>query len=113
MRKIERKFHWEDHGTDDGIDHAVLYGPEPYMVAAVVTMDYGDPYLQESFWRVMSGEYGSLNFAEEDTSLPIGAIKKRVIIKLGNEINKRRLDLDMDMKCVMDMLMEESGKETV
>lgn len=106
-----REFHWEDHGTDAGTDHSVLYGPEPYMVAAVVTLDYGDPDLQESFWRVMSSEYRSLNFAEENTSLPIEDIKRRTLIYLGNEIRQRKADLDTDISNVLDMLFNEKGKE--
>lgn len=108
---MERKFYWEDHGTCDGLDHAVLYGPEPYMVAAVVTLDYGDPVLMESFWRVMSSDYRSLNFAEENTSLPIEDIKRRALICLGNELRQRSADLDTDISNVLDMLLNEKRGE--
>ncbi len=106
-----RGFYWEDHGTDDGIDHAVLYGPEPYMVAAVVTMDYGDPYLQESFWRVMSSAYCGLNFAEENTALPIEDIKRRVGMFLVNELRGRSMELNADMESAMALLFDEKRKE--
>ncbi len=110
---MNRRFYWEDHGTEDGTDHAVLYGPEPYMVAAVVTMDYGDLHLQEGCWRVMSGEYRSLNFEEGNMSLPVEDIKRRVLIFIGNEIRQKTDDLNTDMSNVMDMLLNENRKESL
>lgn len=107
-----RKFFWEDYKTGDEIDHAILYGPEPYNVAAVVTLDYGEPDFQEGCWRVMSSEYYSLNLEEENMSLPIEDIKKRVIINLGNEIKQRKMELDIDMSNVLDMLLNEKRKGT-
>ncbi len=106
---MRRRFHWENHGTD----HAVLYGPEPYEIAAVVTLDYGDPDLQEGCWRVMSGEYRSLNFEEGNMSLPVEDIKRRVLIFIGNEIRQKTDDLNTDMSNVMDMLLNENRKESL
>lgn len=81
------------------------------MVAAVVTMDYGDPDLQEGCWRVMSGEYRILNFEEKNMSIPVAAIKRRALIFLGNELRQKIDDLNADMSNVMDMLLNENRKE--
>ena len=104
---MARRFRWEDHGTD----HAVLYGPEPHMVAAVVTMDYGDPEMGDSWWRVMSSQYRSLNLEEENTSLSMEDIKRRTLIFLGNELRKEKTDLETDISNVLDMLFTETERK--
>ena len=105
-----RAFDWEDywkvHNLSDGPDNAVLYGPEPYMIAAVIILDYGVP-AQGPRWKVMSNEYRNLNFTEEDTSLPLEQLKKRTLIRLGQELKERKEDLDADLSCVRGMLSED------
>lgn len=100
-----RVFRWEDHGPE----HAVLYGPEYHTVAAVVTMDCSA--LKEYSWRVMSSVYQSLNLNEEDTSLPMESIKQRVLIRLGNEIKEKKMDLEQDMSNLLDMLFDEMKRK--
>lgn len=102
-----RAFHWEDywkvHNLSDGPDNAVLYGPEPYMIAAVITLEYGVPE-QGTCWNVMSNEYRNLNFTEEDTSLSLNQLKNRTLIRLGQELKGRKEELDADLSCVRSML---------
>ena len=106
-----RGFYWKDHGTENGIDHAVLYGPEEHMVAAVVTMEYQDPYLEENCWQVMSGNYSSMNFEEGNTSLSIEEIKERAVRALISELRQKSIDMYTDMDSAMTLLFGEKRKE--
>lgn len=97
---MAREYVWKDYGSD----HAVLYGPEPCMVAAVITLNRGNVELPESSWRVMSSEYRSLNLEEEDTSIPLEQIKKRVLIKLAQELTEKTKEIDEDMSSISRIL---------
>lgn len=92
-------------------DHALLMGPEEGEVAAVVTMDPGDPELMDSEWRVMSGTYKYLNFREEDTSLPMRQIQRRIIILLGQELSERKQALEDGVASVLELIFEEELEE--
>lgn len=94
-----RGFRWEDYGPE----HAVLYGPEYYTVAAVVILD--------DSWRVMSNTYHSLNLSEKNTLLPMGEIKRRVLIRLGKEIEEKKEDLEKDMSSLLNMLFSEMERK--
>lgn len=99
-----RNFIWNDINEN----HAILFGPEPERgdVAAVIVMDYGSQELMDSRYIVASSLYKKLNFEEEDTSLPIEQIKRRVIILLGNELSDRREEIEADLSNVLEILME-------
>lgn len=103
---MERAFHWEDHGPD----YTALYGPEPYMIAAVITR--GRFSLEQGFcWWVASNEYRNLNFTEEDTSLSLKQLKNRTLIRLGQELKERKEELDADLSCVRSMLFANLPEE--
>ena len=99
-----REFYWEDRGTGGCPDLSVLYGPEPHMIAAVITLDRGIPEMQDGCWRVMSSEYRSLNLEDPDTSQPLKAIKNRVLIRLDQELKERLEMIDEDRRSIHSML---------
>lgn len=102
---MKRIFIWKDHGPD----RAVLYGPEPYKVAAVVELNPGDPDLMDSQWIVSSSAYKSARFMEEDTSIPMEMIKKRVMIKIMDDLMKAQRKLTEDMENV-NVIQKELGE---
>ena len=103
---MNREFKWNDISDD----HAVLYGPEAYMVAAVITLGYEKEDMSDLCWRVMSGSYKSLNIEEYDTSISLQQLKRRALILLGNELEQERRALDADISNILGMLMEQEAK---
>ena len=103
---MAREYHWEEHGDT----HAVLYGPEEGMIAAVITMEFGDPELMDGRWKVMSNIYWSLNLWEEDTSISLRQMEKRVIAKLGSELSESVNKLSEDLISVTGLLYETGEK---
>lgn len=100
---MAREFKWEEITPE----HAVLYGPEPYMVAAVIIMECPEPDPQDACWRVMSGLYPSLNFAEENTGIPLEQLKRRVLIQLGSDLEKWKKGIEEDISNVLGMVFGE------
>lgn len=98
--KTEREYLWEDRGED----FAVLYGPEPYTVAAVIRLDPGTPDQMDGCWRITSGRYSLLNLEERDTSIPLKQMKDRALILLGQELRQRQEDVEADMASVRSLL---------
>ena len=68
--------------------------------------------LEQGFcWWVASNEYRDLNFTEEDTSLSLKQLKNRTLIRLGQELKKRKEELDADLSCVRSMLSANLSEE--
>ena len=99
-----REFYWEDRGTGGCPGLSVLYGPEPHMIAAVITLDRGIPEMQDGCWRVMSNEYRSLNLEEPDTSLSLKQIKNRTLIRLDQELKDRQEQIEEDRSGIHGLL---------
>lgn len=99
------KFWWNK--INEG--HALLMGPEAGEVAAVVVLEPGDPDLEDSRWCVMSSDYRSLNFTESNASLPMEQIQRRTVIRLGQELEKRKNDLEDAISSILSMVFAEEG----
>lgn len=71
--------------------HAILWGSldglKYWAPVAVITYDREnlEDYLDDC-WRVASVKYKTLNFTEEDTTIPLKQIQRRVMILLGQAI---------------------------
>lgn len=89
--------------------HALLIGPEAGEVAAVVVLDPGDPELGDGEWKVMSSDYRSLNFTEANTSLALEKIQRQTIIRLGQELEKRKRDIEDAISSILSMVFAEEG----
>ncbi len=98
-------FKWQK--INDG--HALLMGPEAGEVAAVVVLEPGDPDLEDSRWCVMSSDYRSLNFVESNASLPLEKIQRQTIIRLGQELEKRKSDLEEAISSILSIVLMEEG----
>lgn len=102
MENLKRGFFWED------IDayHAILHGPEPYMITAVAEMVPDADETHNGEWRVISASYARLNLTERDIGIPLEQIKRRVVIELGNQIKETRRILEEDFNNVLSLLYE-------
>lgn len=98
----DRNFRWADQN-----DHcAILYGPEPYEVAAIVELVPGTDETENGEWRVMSGTYGPLNMIERDVGVSLADMKRRVTITLGSAILAQKKLLEEDHGNVLKILYE-------
>lgn len=99
------EFKWQkiDH------EHALLMGPEAGEVAAVIVLEPGDSDLEDSRWCVMSSDYRLLNFIENNASLPLEKIQRQTIIRLGQELEKRKSDLEDAISSILSMVFAEEG----
>lgn len=105
--KMAREYVWTQHGEDC----AVLCGPEPYMVAALVRLDRGDPEQPESCWRIMSGIYSLLNQEEKDSSIPLEDMKRRTLLLLMQELAQKIKDTDEDLVNVRSLLFADMSDD--
>lgn len=99
------EFKWQK--INDG--HALLMGPEAGEVAAVVVLEPGDPDLEDSRWCVMSSDYRFLNFIANNASLPLEKIQRQTIIRLGQELENRKRDLEDAISSILSMVFAEEG----
>ena len=88
--------------------HAILWGAGFWEPDVVITYDPGDQDdLLDDSWRVASNVYPHLNFMEENTTLPIEQIQRRVMVIMGNEPRERRSAVENQLtelyKCMMEV----------
>lgn len=101
---MAREYHWGKHGAD----HAVLYGPEPYMIAAIVTMEHKG---MESRWVAISARYPSVNFLEDDASIPLEQIMERVHINIRSDLELAKRKIEEDICNVSDLRYREEDDD--
>ena len=91
--------------------HAILWGSldglKYWVPVAVITYapENLEDYLDDC-WRVASVKYNALNFAEEDTTIPLKQIQKRVMILLGQAILNERGAVEQRLQDTYRCMME-------
>lgn len=95
-----REFQWEDVDAR----HAILHGPEPYEIAAVIELVPAVEEGENGEWRVMSNTYESLNKVDCDVGITLEAMKRKTLIDLGSELVKCIRTLKQDHENVLSLL---------
>lgn len=96
-----RGYAW--HITSD--KHAYLEGPEPHILAAVLNAEAGSAEEGRIGWRVMSGEYVSLNYLATDI-IGMEQMIRAVNVRLMNELQERKKLLEEDIDNVRCMIFK-------
>ena len=91
--------------------HAILWGPEFWRPIAIITYDPGDlDDRLDDCWRIASPEYKTLNFREEDTTIPVKKIQRRVMIILGQALREERAAIEERLSAAYACMMEVEEK---
>lgn len=100
QKSLGRSFRWEDVSPRC----AILRGPSPCEKAAIVEWILGKEDTGE--WAILSIAYPTLNETIKDSSATLERMKRRALIALGTELQRRKQMLEEDCRSVSDLLFE-------
>lgn len=102
-----REYKWEVHPPY----YAVLYGPEPYLIAAVLTVKWEDEDQIYGEWITISERYKTAGAVTDDISVPLEQIMKRVEINLCNDLKEQITELEEDLCNARSLALGKEGDD--